>query len=461
MVLTIFVPNILCAGRWMDILYRPPLRLAAHKDKNAEYKYADLPLRMKSDRKFGRYYFSFKCYDMEKKKINQIYAFYKQNATFFNKENHCTYRVEELSPAKPKGFCKCEIKILAKPSLDNDDDNTPSTISDATNNTQAPTIDTQHDKEINMEKKIFISHSSLDRKIAEALVVFLQAHRIDPNDIFCSSIPGNGVGSNIPEDIHSALKSSQFNIILLSSAYYKSAYCQNEAGVIWFRDDVPCILFACPEVDETSMEGFLNSGYIVRRLDNNEDLAYLVDQLKEIFPHSNLSNEQVAHHANHLIEQYNAAIQASPISNKISCDLSGAQQTASVKADRNPDNKLEKQILDNEFSDIEMLILDCFYTTRRQALDINLSDLTSWLYEHAIYLTERTELKRAFQSFSDKGILYCDTYLATLVENSYHELLELGPLAIEKLSTCLQNKSFDIQKRVDELDSRITKGFTD
>lgn len=52
-----------------------------------------------------------------------------------------------------------------------------------------------------------------------------------------------------------ALKISNLGI----SPYYESAFCLNEAGVIWYLDDALALPIGLPEVDHTSMIGFLNS----------------------------------------------------------------------------------------------------------------------------------------------------------------------------------------------------------
>lgn len=108
--------------------------------------------------------------------------------------------------------------------------------------------------------KIFISHRSTDAPIANALFDFFIAAGIQREKIFCSSLPGNDVKEKISVEVKDTLKNSCLNIAILSNEYYKSAYCLNEAGILWFQD-VPAIPIALPEIQPTDMLGFLNDDY--------------------------------------------------------------------------------------------------------------------------------------------------------------------------------------------------------
>ena len=96
--------------------------------------------------------------------------------------------------------------------------------------------------------KIFISHRSDDKEIVECFIDFLISLSIPRVDIFCSSLPGNDVTFEISGEIKEALNNSIINIVFLSSEYYKSAYCLNEAGVIWFVEKI-CIVIATQDIN--------------------------------------------------------------------------------------------------------------------------------------------------------------------------------------------------------------------
>ena len=152
--------------------------------------------------------------------------------------------------------------------------------------------------------KIFISHRSTDKKVADILESFLTNCGISYNNIFCSSLPGNDVEEKISSEVKEALKSSVLNIVLLSNDYYQSAYCQNEAGIIWFLY-IEKIVIALPEIDENVMQGFLNSEYKIRRLNNKIDLSAISDIVKRSFPDFITSHTKLNANIDRVIEQYN------------------------------------------------------------------------------------------------------------------------------------------------------------
>ena len=130
----------------------------------------------------------------------------------------------------------------------------------------------------NMRNKVFISHRSIDKEIADMLLDFFTGTAISNEAIFCSSLPGNDVNEKISADVKDSLKKSVVNIAILSRDYYKSAYCLNEAGIMWYEDEnVHVIPIALPEINSNNMHGFLNSEYKLRSLDCDTDIAYIYD----------------------------------------------------------------------------------------------------------------------------------------------------------------------------------------
>ena len=112
------------------------------------------------------------------------------------------------------------------------------------------------------------------------LVDFLVGTGIPKKAIFCSSLPGNDVRERISVEVKSALESSAVNIAILSRDYYRSAYCLNEAGVLWYKKN-RVILIALPEINESNMCGFLNSDYKLTRLDSDTDISSIYDTVAE------------------------------------------------------------------------------------------------------------------------------------------------------------------------------------
>lgn len=127
---------------------------------------------------------------------------------------------------------------------------------------------------------IFVSHRSEDVKIVSLLLNFLGRTGIPATRIFCSSIPANGVDQNVSNEVKQALRNSKINIVILSNAFYESAYCLNEAGVLWFLEGVPVIPIALPEITQEKMTGFLDGKYTVpRHLDSKPDVFNIYGQI--------------------------------------------------------------------------------------------------------------------------------------------------------------------------------------
>lgn len=127
---------------------------------------------------------------------------------------------------------------------------------------------------------IFISHRSTDKVIADMLVDFFSATGISKDKIFCSPLPGNDINEKISSEVKTVLQNSTINIAILSYNYYQSAYCLNEAGVLWYNDAL-VIPIALPEINSNNMYGFLNSEYKLRRLDSDTDISYIYDAVSE------------------------------------------------------------------------------------------------------------------------------------------------------------------------------------
>ena len=128
---------------------------------------------------------------------------------------------------------------------------------------------------------VFISHRSTDKTVAEILTTFLCGVGVPKDAVFCSSLPGNDIDQCISKEVKEALKSSAVNIAILSGDYYESAYCLNEAGILWFLDNIPVIPITLPEIDSTNMRGFLGNEYKLRSLDSDADISYIYDTIQE------------------------------------------------------------------------------------------------------------------------------------------------------------------------------------
>lgn len=155
-----------------------------------------------------------------------------------------------------------------------------------------------------MSPIIFISHRSTDKTIADMLLDFFSGTGIPRETVFCSSLPGNDINEKISGEVKTALKRSVVNIAILSSDYYQSAYCLNEAGILWFQDNVPVIPIALPEIDSSNMYGFLSNEYKLRRLDSDTDIPYIYDVVSEAVSAPHTKAGTIAYESGKLKNRY-------------------------------------------------------------------------------------------------------------------------------------------------------------
>lgn len=115
-----------------------------------------------------------------------------------------------------------------------------------------------------IKKKVFISHSTANKNIAEQLSSHIEKLGINSNSIFCSSIIGQGVNGDekLNEKIFHSLAKAKILVYLLSYDFLNSSYCMEELGVGWFlsqKRKAHCFYLVLPDVELTDLHGFVNS----------------------------------------------------------------------------------------------------------------------------------------------------------------------------------------------------------
>ena len=164
--------------------------------------------------------------------------------------------------------------------------------------------DAEEGKIVNIQNTIFISHRSTDKMIADMLLDFFIGTGVPRNAVFCSSLPGNDIREKISGEVKAALHSSTVNIAILSKEYYESAYCLNEAGILWYLDESTVIPIALPEITHDKMVGFLNDEYKTRSLSSEDDIAYIYDAIVERLHISQVKSAIFREEARKLKEKY-------------------------------------------------------------------------------------------------------------------------------------------------------------
>lgn len=82
---------------------------------------------------------------------------------------------------------------------------------------------------------IFISYSTKDIELIKALNTFLVSLNVNQNEIFCSSIEGQGVknGERISDKISDAINNSKIIIYVITNNFIRSTFCTQELGAGW------------------------------------------------------------------------------------------------------------------------------------------------------------------------------------------------------------------------------------
>ena len=260
-----------------------------------------------------------------------------------------------------------------------------------------------------MSYKVFVSHRSTDKKIAEMLLEFLVALGFPRDEYFCSSLPGNDIKEKIPDEVKQAIDESVVNIVVLSKDYYDSAYCLNEAGVIWYRNK-HTVPIALPEIKSKDMIGFLDSDYKIRRLDSSDDIAYIYDSICNECGIDRANISVVVNELEKLNEKYLAYLESRKVS------------TASSR-------KGEYKF----YTDDEKIIM--YYIVTNQTRKVKKPDIINWLIQNEI---KNVNIDNAFDLLSCVGKSKLFDDVLELDYDVFNRLISIEKEKIEKLKECVE-----------------------
>ncbi len=133
-------------------------------------------------------------------------------------------------------------------------------------------------------KKIFISHSSLDKEVVEAFVMMLcLGTGLKMDDIFCTSIEGIAVenGKNIREHIKTNINYADFAILMVSANYKRSKICLNEMGAVWAMDK-KVKTYVLPDTKESDV-GWLIDCKAAEKVNSMTALVALYEELVNFY----------------------------------------------------------------------------------------------------------------------------------------------------------------------------------
>lgn len=132
--------------------------------------------------------------------------------------------------------------------------------------------------------KIFISHSSTDKELANSFVerILRLGLGMPHENIFCTSIDSMKVESGIDfkQKIRAKLLESEMVFQIITEAYPKSEICLNEMGAAWVLCDMVIPLIVPPMNYQV---GFINSNIEQLKIDHKPDLLRLYQDHKSFF----------------------------------------------------------------------------------------------------------------------------------------------------------------------------------
>ena len=213
--------------------------------------------------------------------------------------------------------------------------------------------------------KIFISHSTKDKVIANGLVDFFQKLGISVSDIFCSSVDECGVRTNITYEVKQALLESELDIILFSNNYITSPYCLNEEGIIWFNDK-PTLVIGLGSFAEKNIVGFIDRSSYVHRVDSPNNIAKFCDAVKQCLK-TDINSSLLLKLINELSETYKYYIVN--VNNVITPMI--------------VDDKQHSDFLYNLTSDDEKLFV--YYIAQKKIRVITKNDFIDWIHSEELF----------------------------------------------------------------------------
>lgn len=118
------------------------------------------------------------------------------------------------------------------------------------------------------KKTIFISHSTEDSAIAKEMIGLLEHLGVPTDQIFCSSVEGQGVrsGKRFPDIIAQRLNNSSLIIYLITKSFLDSPYCTQEIGYSWTSKKENFIILKSDTVNNEDITGFIDGTYKYLRL---------------------------------------------------------------------------------------------------------------------------------------------------------------------------------------------------
>lgn len=275
-----------------------------------------------------------------------------------------------------------------------------------------------------MEKKIFISHSSLDTEIGEKFVDALIEIGIPKEIIFYSSRYHTGVeiGNDFHVEIKQYLSSCDVVVFLLTKNFYNSVACLNEMGAAWILDkNISPILLG--NLRPSDMKGFIDSHYIALTPKSGEEFK-LISKLNPYITKRNTEKKLQEIFADFITEANRISEYSDQYTEMSSLDLSF----------------LEESIIGKRFTDTEILVLNYFKQIQNNRFDLEGNDnFDTFVYEYgnfdyqtALSLLEEDDYITSYTEHLGNGEVIHSYHLAL---EYFRQLISIGTVAEKYIET--------------------------
>ena len=139
------------------------------------------------------------------------------------------------------------------------------------------------DKPIITPSKIFISHSTKDKKFVEKIIDLLEGIGLNQKQIFCSSFEPYGIplGEDFLDYLKKVLNENIVVIFMLSTNFYESPICLCEMGATWVKTNthIPILI---PPFDFENIKGVIKPTQGLKITDKDK-LNTLCEKLEKLF----------------------------------------------------------------------------------------------------------------------------------------------------------------------------------
>ncbi|MGL5051333.1 MAG: toll/interleukin-1 receptor domain-containing protein [Fusobacteriaceae bacterium] len=152
------------------------------------------------------------------------------------------------------------------------------------------------------DKKIFISHSSLDKEYAEELVELLNKFGISSEEILCTSVSGTNLKIGTPDfllEIKKYLLTTPIFICLFSKNYLNSPICLCEMGAAWITSKEQRLMLT-PETEFSLASNVVLGKSHGMKIDKIDEILEMIEGVQEYFNISKKSGSE----SNRIVERY-------------------------------------------------------------------------------------------------------------------------------------------------------------